>query len=373
LEDGRHNPITSDMLNVSPKVINGDGDNDTVSVRIFTDNFILNPEQDGKITIYLIATDKAGKSDTLVYRLQLSDVTDFICNVTVTNARGASQVLQFGTSSLANSKEGVTTGDGTDSPALLGLLDYQLCEFELPPMPPLDVFDARWSIPLRNGTLRNIYPVAQAGIDKQQIYKARFQAGGETGGISTFFPVTIAWKPVQVPTVNDAVANPTAATWYIRDFSSNGNIFDFEMTTPDKRFNKAPDILAGFNANDPELFEIVVNNPSLNSFIIVHDALSSVENNDVVAFGINNVTPNPVATSSVVNYSLVNSSEMRIDLVDALGNIVSTIESGFKQAGNYNIEMNNIDNAGRQLPSGTYTIRIVADNESRTYPVVIVK
>jgi len=373
LIDGRNNQITSDMLDVEPKVINGDGIKDTIIVKIFTNNFTLNPEQDGKITIKVLATDKAGITDTLIYRLQISQETDFICNITVTNSRGASQVLQFGTSSLANSKDGVTTGDGTDSPSLLGLLDYQLCEFELPPMPPLDVFDARWSIPLRNGTLRNIYPVAQAGIDKQQIYKARFQAGGETGGISTFYPVTIAWKPKQVPTIDDAVANPTGSTWYIRDFSSNGNIFDFEMTTPDKRFNKAPDIISGFNANDPELFEIVVNNPSLNSFIILHDALSSVENNDVVAFGINNVTPNPVSTSSVINYSLVKSSEMRIDLVDALGNVVSTIESGFKQAGNYNIEMNNIDNAGRQLPSGTYTIRIVADNESRTYPVVIVK
>lgn len=374
LLDVRNNPITADQLDVDPKVIKGTGATDSVRIRIFTKEFKLNPEADSKITIKVEATDKAGKRDTLVYRLQLSLETDFVCNVTVTNSRGAYQVLQFGTSSLENNKEGgVTTGDGTDDPNFLGILDYQLCEFELPPMPPLDVFDARWTIPLRNGTLRNIFPVAKPNIAKESIYKARYQAGGETGGTSPFFPVTISWKPKDVPTKSDKVRNPAGSTWFIRDFNSNGNVFSFEMTEPHKNFRKSADIIAGYSSKDPQVFEITVTNPSLNSFIIVQDHTSSVDNLDITAFGITNVTPNPVTNNSVITFNLLRPEQVRIDVVDAIGNVVMTLEDRYLTGGVYTINWNAVDQAGRTLPSGTYTIRMVAGNETSTYPVVVVR
>lgn len=374
LLDGRNNPITADQLDLDPKVINGDGSTETVNVKIFTNSFKLNPETDGKITIKVIATDKAGKADTLVYRLQISLETDFICNINVKNARGASQVLQFGTSSLSNSKEGVTTGDGTDSPNFLGILDYQLCEFELPPLPPQDVFDARWSIPLRNGTLRNIYPVAMPDIVKEQIYKARFQAGGENGQTSPFYPVTISWKPSEVPLTTNTDANPTGAVWYLRDFSSQGNYFSFEMTDPSKNFIKKADIISGFSAQDPELFEVVISNPALNSFVIVHDWANSVDNNDGIISGISMVSPNPVNNNSEVTFGVVKSSDVRLEVVDALGNIVTTLVNEYKTIGTYSVNWNGNDQSGRSLPAGTYTLRLVgAGSEGSTYPVVIVR
>lgn len=373
LLDGRNNPITSDQLDIDPKVITGDGTNDTVVVKIFTNSFKLNPEADSKITIKVVATDKSNLADTMVYRLQISLETDFICNINVKNARGANQVLQFGTSSLPNSKEGVTTGDGTDSPNYLGVIDYQLCEFELPPLPPADVFDARWSIPLRNGILRNIYPVATAGIDKQAIYKARFQAGGENGQTSPFYPVTLSWKPKEVPAVDNTTANPTGSVWYLRDFSSQGNYFSFEMTEPDKKFNKKADIITGFNANDPELFEVVISNPSLNSFVIVHDWLNSVDNNDGIISGINTVSPNPVSTNSTITYGVTKAADVKLEVVDLIGNVIVTLDNGYKAIGTYTVNWNGNDQTGRLLSAGTYTVRLVSGNGTSTYPVVVVR
>lgn len=373
LTDGRDNPITSDLLTIDPQVITGNGVNDTVQVKLSTSKFALNPEKDGKITIHIIATDKAGKSDTLTYRLQISQETDFVCNINVTNSRGATQVLQFGTSSQPNAKGGVTTGDGTDSPDFLGYLDYDLCEFELPPLPPLDVFDARWLIPLRNGTLRNIYPVANGTTPRQEIYKARFQAGGENGGTSTLYPVTISWKPSEVPTVDNTQANPTGSVWYIRDFSSNGNIFSFEMTQPDKKFKKTADIISGFSTQDPTLFQIVINNPSLNSFIILHDWLNSVDGSQTIVSGINSVNPNPVSNNSVVTYGVDKPAQVKLDVVDNLGNIVMTLDDSYKTVGTYTVNWNGIDQSGRALPSGAYTIRMLVGNETSTYPVVVVR
>ncbi len=373
LLDGRDNPIDPTLLDVSPKVINGDGLKDTVIVKIFTNNFKLNPESDGKITIKVIATDKAGQSVTMIYRLQISLETDFVCNINVTNSRGATQVLQFGTSPLPNSKDGVTTGDGTDSPNYLGFLDYNLCEYELPPVPPLDVFDARWVIPTRNGTLRNIYPTATANVNKEEIYKAKFQAGGEVNGSSTFYPVTLSWRPKEVPTKDNTTANPTGASWYLRDFSSNGNIFSFGMTDPDKNFKKQADVIAGYSTSDPELFQVVINNSSLNAFVIVHDWLSSVDNSNDIVNGINSVSPNPVSINSTITYGLSKASEVRIDIVDALGNVVTTIENGFMNAGTYTVNWNGNDHSGRPLPAGAYSIRMYAGNETSTYPVVVVR
>jgi hypothetical protein len=373
LLDGRNNPITSDQLDLDPKVITGNGSSDSVMVRIFTSNFKLNPESDGKITIKLIATDKVGKADTLVYRLQISLETDFICNINVKNARGSSQVLQFGTSSLSNSKDGVTTGDGTDSPNFLGILDYSLCEFELPPLPPQDVFDARWSIPLRNGTLRNIYPVALPDIVKEQIYKARFQAGGENGQTSPNFPVTISWEPKQVPLTTDAVKNPTGAVWYLRDFSSQGNYFSFEMTDPGKNFVKKADIISGFNSLNPDLFEVVISNPALSSFVIVHDWANSVDNNDGIINGISMVSPNPVNNNSTITYGVTKASDVKLEVVDALGNIITTLVNEYKTIGTYTANWNGNDQSGRVIPAGGYTVRLVSGSGSTTYPVVIVR
>jgi hypothetical protein len=372
LLDGRNNPITADLLDFEPKVITGNGTADSVMVRIFTNNFKLNPEADGKITIKVVVTDKAGKTAELIYRLQISLETDFICNINIKNARGANQVLQFGTSSLSNSKDGVTTGDGTDSPNFLGILDYQLCEFELPPLPPQDVFDARWSIPLRNGTLRNIYPVALPNQEKEQIYKARFQAGGENGQSSPFYPVTISWRPKQVPDTKNTTANPTGSVWYLRDFSSQGNYFSFEMTDPGKNFIKKADIISGFNTLDAELFEVVVANPSLNAFVIVHDWANSVDNNDGVINGISAVSPNPVNNSSIT-YGVTKSSDVRLEVVDMLGNTIATLVNEYKTIGTYSANWNGIDQSGKALPAGTYTLRLVSGNGSTTYPVVIVR
>jgi len=77
----------------------------------------------------------------------------------------------------------------------MGMLDSQYCEVEIPPLPELDVFDARWSIPTLNGTHRNIYPTAVApttpGAIVSHIYNCIFQAGGVGSTGSQNYPVVI--------------------------------------------------------------------------------------------------------------------------------------------------------------------------------------
>ena len=169
--------------------------------------------------------------NTLIFRLNISQPVDFVATVTITNTKGSTQDLLFGTSSV----QGTSTGDGNDN-EYKGKLDVDLCEWELPPVPFSDVFDARWTIINRNGVLRNIFPTAQASIPKNFIYKGEFQAGGVMGGSSPLYPVTISWKPDEIPAITDKVKNPAGSSWYLKDRFSDGSMFIFNMRDPDKNY-----------------------------------------------------------------------------------------------------------------------------------------
>jgi len=362
LLDVNNNEFTQTALDVSPRVIYGDGSRDTISIVVSTNSFKLNPDPDGKITIKIVATDKENKTDTLIYRLQLSLETNFVANIKVENAIGAYQMLQFGTSSLLNTNQGgVTTGDGTDNPDYYGVLDDVLCEFELPPVPPSDVFDARWGIPLRNGILRNIYPAPKATFNLKSIYKAQFQAGGVAGTSSALYPVKISWKPEEIPAIDDITRNPAGSSWYIQDFSSNGNYFSFNMRTPDVNNKHFPDVIAGFTDGTKTVYEITITNRALTDFVIVLDWITGVNDATANVDGIISVNPNPIDKNASISYGLTKSNNVRIDVIDELGNIVSTLYEGYLSAGTYNFNWDGTTQSGSRLASGAYTLRMLAD------------
>ena len=61
-------------------------------------------------------------------------------------------------------------------------------------------------------------------------YKATFQTGGnvEGTGTSNYVPIMISWDTTLIPDKGTAV-NQAGSTWYLRDASSNGNIFNINM------------------------------------------------------------------------------------------------------------------------------------------------
>src|SRR5690606_8976725 len=94
-----------------------------------------------RMTIEVTVQDQAGNTDTLRYEISVSQPVDFAMSVLVRNTNqndgDAVQELIFGLAQNA------TTGEDSAS---LGNLDSIYCEYELPPLPPTDVFDARWTI-----------------------------------------------------------------------------------------------------------------------------------------------------------------------------------------------------------------------------------
>lgn len=78
--------------------------------------------------------------------------------------------------------------------------------------------------------------------------------------------------------------------------------------------------------------------------------------------------PNPFNPTTNISYSLPKASDVAVKIYDILGNEVRTIESGFKNAGNYNI---NFDATG--LASGIYYYKIQAGDFSDVKKLTLVK
>lgn len=234
----------------------------------------------------------------------------------------------------------------------------------MPSIPPVDVFDARWTISLTNGTLRNIFPRAKNAPDIR-VYKGRFQAGGVVGNTSTFYPVSIRWRKDEIPDKNDAQRNPTGGQWFIRDDKSNGNVFNYNMKTGEG-YPVDGDIKI---IDEGQYWRVQIGRDNITGFLIVHDWVSAVETPETPVFGIVSVNPNPISTNAKIIFGLTESGNTKIELVDALGNVVATIVNGYYGAGQYteNWQITN------EIASGVYFLRLTNGSKTYNYPVNVVK
>lgn len=376
--DSEGNPAIG--VTANPSFISGPAENADTTVTLTLDGSLLEPDEDqfdnfGRKRLIIRVTDKAGNVEDLVYFIQVSAETDFTASVFVENSEGAIEELIFGTAPNLDVNNVTSTGDGVDGNDV-GQLDYWLCEFELPPTPTDDVFDARWDIPLRNGTLRNLFPTAQERTNIDHQYKARFKAGGEIEGSSRFYPVNIFWMPSEIPALDDTDANPTAASWYIRDANSIGNVFSSNMKTPNEETRAAAGLIQhGWRDIDQTMYQITVLSQEVKGFVIVHDWVTSVNQQTGLATEtrINSVNPNPVSESTVVRFEILKASNVKLEVVDLLGNVVTTLVDDYMTQGLYDVDWDGTDMNGSELSSGNYQLRLVAGDAVANYNVVIAR
>ncbi|MCX6153818.1 MAG: YCF48-related protein [Candidatus Kapabacteria bacterium] len=316
-------------------------------------DIITDPDGRGHITVEV---DDGEFKRTFVVPVKISDATIFDANITVTNNEGANQILNFGEGL------GATTGDGLDNEEI-GFLDQNFCEFQIPPTPPLDVFDARWSIPNTGGTLINIFPPHRS-TKGQRVFRANFQPGGVDGGGIGLYPITLKWLKSTIP----AKSKTDSASYWLQD-EQFGAIFNVNMRTGSS--NQQVFIHVD-NAGDTCKVTIT---DKLTGFIIVDDWMSPVKESGISEAKIYSVTPTPISGNTVkVEFGMPESGLVRIDIVDAIGNIVKVLADGL----NYTDGMNTIywdakDSQNIDLVSGTYMVRMVTKGVSTTYPIVIVK
>jgi hypothetical protein len=85
-------------------------------------------------------------------------------------------------------------------------------------------------------------------------------------------------------------------------------------------------------------------------------------------FNLNQNYPNPFNPNTVISYSLPSSSNVKLIVYNTLGQSIKTLDSGYKQAGNYSINFNASD-----LSSGIYFYKLEAGQFSQIKKMMLVK
>ena len=100
-----------------------------------------------------------------------------------------------------------------------------------------------------------------------------------------------------------------------------------------------------------------------NEYNFVHGQMTGIDDDPLKPFKflISQNYPNPFNAQTTIQYSLVELSDVTIEIYDILGRNVATIAEGAKPAGEHQL----IWNADHQ-PSGIYFYRIQAGDSSET-------
>jgi len=344
---------------VDPSTINGPTE-DTVKLTI---NGTIPADQRGRVRIQIEVTDAGGRRDTLSYDITVSDPLIFsmplnIRNTNTQTGNNAFQTLVFGIADRA------TTGEESGDQ---GHLDSNYCEFELPPLPPRDVFDSRWTIITTNGTLRNIFPENPTADQGTKVaWKGTFQAGNLPGG-SPNYPVVATWS------MTDARRAP-------HDIFFEDQFWDDVTNTGLFRVNmKTGAFTAGTGINvtvNGDTVTVRVNLTTVEGFKIVYDLLSSVDGgNEVVAGGYTLSTniPNPFSTSTDITFRAPSRGNVKLEIYDVTGRLVKSLLNGMTEAGEHTVTWNGLDESGRPVASGTYNYVLTAGTTKLTKSMVLKK
>jgi flagellar hook assembly protein FlgD len=120
---------------------------------------------------------------------------------------------------------------------------------------------------------------------------------------------------------------------------------------------------------------VTIIDDAIYQFVIMHDWTSSVQDigENASATRIVSVSPNPISDNNEVKFELLQASQVNLQVVDLLGNVIATIANDQLSSGQYSVVWDGKDASGMKLTSGEYMIRLVAGNATSVYPVVVVK
>jgi hypothetical protein len=100
---------------------------------------------------------------------------------------------------------------------------------------------------------------------------------------------------------------------------------------------------------------------------------SGIEECTPEAFPVLRASPDPCLGSVELEYSIENSSDVRVDIYNIIGRKLVTLENEHKEAGNYTVTWNGIDQYSNEVPGGVYLIFLSADNHMVTGKVTVLR
>ncbi len=202
-------------------------------------------------------------------------------------------------------------------------LQVPLDRYELPPLPPENAFDARFS------SGRNVETYAEE-TQGTEVYTIRLQA--------TSYPVTV-----------------------------NYSILDRQKLFTLTELDGEGQTLTTAKLNGSGLIRIT--NPSVTTLKV------TVSNNIGLpkTFGLSQNYPNPFNPVTRFTVDIPVTGPVDISVYDLLGHKLTTLMSGTQDAGSYTIEWDGTTNAGLSSPTGLYFVKMTAGKFSEARKVLLMK
>ena len=307
------------------------------------------------------ANPPGGNTDTLTYKIYVGDIPTFECAVTVSNKLTAThpnvdlQRLCFGAGRAAS-----------DS------LDIRYCEFEIPPQPYQSTFDARWELPV-GGSLKG--SLIDIRLDTNQYasvtWQIRFNAGSDNGAY--LYPILICWRPSCLDSTGTFKGN----FYLVHESDPSEYTILMNNTTGAKAgagpINNASYTLLKIGSDSLclEVFDVA----QKGARIIFLPPKSAVADNNAPKFALEQNYPNPfsLSTSTRINFSVAQRSNVRIDIFDVKGSLVRTVVNEQLEAGEWPIVWDGTDAHGNVMPSGSYICKMTAGDFAQTIKMTLNK
>ena len=106
---------------------------------------------------------------------------------------------------------------------------------------------------------------------------------------------------------------------------------------------------------------------------LIKDGILSVEGPAPANFSLSQNYPNPFNPTTTISYALPKSTQVTMVVYDLLGNMVKTLVNESMDAGTYVMTWDATNNAGVQVPSGNYILKMVAGNFTQTRKMTLLK
>ncbi|MBI3194910.1 MAG: T9SS type A sorting domain-containing protein, partial [Ignavibacteriae bacterium] len=197
--------------------------------------------------------------------------------------------------------------------------------FELPPVPPADLFDARFG----SQYMVETYP-DHLNADRRLEFPIIFQ--------SISYPITIRWNTTNEENIS-------------------------LLLTDDKQGKYVGEhILTGSG-------KLVIKNSAVNKLKLIVSNGSSKP----LEFSLSQNYPNPFNPSTRLSIEIPKMADVDVAVYDVLGRRIATLMYGTKNAGFYSVDWNGIDNAGFAVPTGTYLVRMKSEEFSTTRKILLLK
>ena len=90
-------------------------------------------------------------------------------------------------------------------------------------------------------------------------------------------------------------------------------------------------------------------------------------------FSVDQNFPNPFNPSTTINFYLPSASQVRVEVLNIMGQLVKTLADESLGAGPHSVEWNATDDAGGKVASGIYFYRVTAGNMTETKKMLLMK